>query len=689
MKVLPESVSEIDKRLHEMNVSRRSRELSWFYNHLNYMGFQWNQVDSSTGSIQDVPSRVRFRANKIQPAISHSVAKLTRNPPDWDVDSDIHEQGIQSARNVAERYLEYVWDKEGMPVKSKELMTSVRIYGTSFLHVSWDPDAGDELNPRDFFAEERDLPQLLETFAGDEKKALAFLSGKYKVRTGDILIEHLSPFYVYLDETATSIKGARWAIICKRRSLDEVRQKWGKAAKDVVEEKSDILGQSYLHYLRQIVSPNVSTGAPFIPGIVEGGVTVKELWERPSVEHPKGRLVIVAGNTTLHEGDNPFVGSSAEIPLVRFRDQLVVDSIWGQASLDHAIPIQRDYNKARSDGIEHRHSHAAGKWLVPRGAGVVQGALDNRADEVIEFNPIALGTGSPVTPQRVQPGSTSPLLTEALGICDSELSEVFGLHDVSKGTVPSGISSGVAIELLQEADDTRLGSVLEEAHAGYADLGRMVLDLCQKFVTETREFQAIMGEDAEGEILEFTGRDLSYRNVKVRMGSILFRKRAARQQKVMELLQYGGLELFNTPELRKLLMNAVGLAVDFYDPMAQHEKRALYENQQIKRGEFPLVLDWQDDDTHIRIHEAEMNSLAFDRMPPQVQQMFMMHRQQHKDAKTRKMAEMAMQGMALQPQVPGSVPGTAPQIPGAGPVPASAESDTLGADLNMGEDGTP
>jgi hypothetical protein len=42
------------------------------------------------------------------------------------------------------------------------------------------------------------------------------------------------------------------------------------------------------------------------------------------------------------------------------------------------------------------------------------------------------------------------------------MTEISGIHDVSKAMVPTGVTAASAINLLQEADDTRLGPEIAE-----------------------------------------------------------------------------------------------------------------------------------------------------------------------------------------------------------------------------------
>lgn len=659
-------VAEIEALVGSYRSERSQLELSWLINQLWYMGFQWTALDNITGDTTEIANEVRYRANKIQSSIHHSVSKLTKSPPDWDVDTDEGGQSVRAARRVAERYLEYVWEREGMQLKTKDLGFQIRIFGTSFLYTYWDPNKGDRLDPKDYISQTPDgkivgLKDVLDAFGGKKREAAAFLKGKKRLHMGDIAVEVLSPFDVYVDPTAEDVRSCQWVMVSKVRHINDVKKRFGSDASDVCPDDFTSGGQVLKHRLRQYVDPNVGQGG-LARLKLNDAVMVNEWWERPSEEHPNGRYIIHANGKVLYYGKNPYVGTEAEIPIVRFRDVYIPGRFHGMAATSQAIPMQMDYNKARSDQIMARHDHAAPMWLVPNGADVKQ--IDRRSNRVMRYNAISHGTGAPLKPERMQPAAMSQNQALSFELADAEIQDVFGVHDVSKGSVPSGVKSGVAIQLLQETDDTRLGSILQEMHDGYAVLGRMVLDLAKRYIVEERTFSDVSGR-ARGDVIRFQSEDLNWRNVRVRIGSMAQRQRAAKQQAAIEFLQYGGGELLESPDQKKWLMKAIGLDIEIDDPAAVHEKRALYENTQLERGLMPEVLDYQDHQIHLKILEERMNELSFDDLPKGVQELFHEHRQEHLSAiDSKALRELQVQqALAEQMGSMGSGPGEAQNLP--------------------------
>lgn len=635
--------------------NRHSYEQGWYLNQLFYQGFQWNYVDALTGDVTVIPQDIRFRSNLILPAVQAKVAKLTASQPDWDVESEIENQGIQNARYVAEKLLEWVWDDQEMPYDSRELVTSMLVQGTGHIYVYWDDQAGDPLSPEDVFPSSEsfspeDVARAIQDFGGEAKLA-RFLDGVDTLYSGGLRMEVISCFDFHVDPSAVDEDSARWMMVSKIRSVAEVEERFPQAKGKV--QKEDInkgSGPYYRHRVGRLVNPNVSTGAA-TRAVIDDGVVLNEYWERPSREHPEGLFVVYANDKVLHSGPNPYVGTAAELPFVRFRDVIINERYWGGATTDHAINIQLDYNKAWSDLIKNRHDHGANKWLVPRGAGLLPGAIDRETDEVIEYNAIAVGSGAPLMPQRVPPGIATNLHTESMDRCKMAIDDLYGIHEVSRGNAPTGVTAMGAIQLLQAADDQKTGPVLQELYRGYARVGRMVLDLFKVFADDIRTFRSVVGNDSEGEIIDFTGADLSNRAVRVKMGSLMGRSRAYRQQGLLSILQYAGPEFFENTDLKRALMNVVGLRADMVDPNSQDRTRAIYENKQMEQGEVPRVEDYDDHQLHLAVVEQRMKELSFDRLPPQVQAMFRAHREAHLTAiQEAAQSALEMQAAAAQAQ---------------------------------------
>lgn len=633
---------------------RMALEQSWFLNHINYLGFQWHLFSPLSSTLNHVTEAVRYRANFLQPLVHHRVAKLTSSPPDWDVDTPHSSRLSADFAEICEEFLEYIWDKEHMSAQSKRLATMSSIYGTCIAHAYWDPNAGEPITPEDFFRPnhlgmQMGDDELLEAFDGDVKAAERFLDGEEELYSGDICIDLVTPFEFFIDPHACEVKDARWAMMVRKRPIDTVLERFPEFEDLEPDSHNDKLSMKYADWLHSFVSPNVgAVGGTLDQGPQDDVVYLYEYWERPCRDYPGGIYAVYANKRILHFGPNEYAGTAAELPFVKFIDVDVPGRFWGCAALEQAISVQRDYNKARSDMIKASHDHANPKILLPNTCGVSPGAFNRDSNEVVRYNPAGFG-GVIAEPKRMEGGNVSNMHTSRLELSMQEMREIMGVHEVSSGQLPSGDVAGITVRLLQEADSTRIGSVLQLFQRSYEQLGELVLSLGKRFITESRYFESISGESEKGKIIEFTGEDLNFRRVRIRMGSMQGRQRAAEQQAILSLLQYGGPEMFDTPKLREALLMAAGVKtanaglIDSVD-----ENRAIYNITLIKRGIYPEVNDYDDHTIHIRLVESEMKDPAFDGLPPEVKNGLRQYRLEHLAMKQEAEAQQLAQMQAMQ-----------------------------------------
>jgi hypothetical protein len=461
---------------------------------------------------------------------------------------------------------------------------------------------------------------LLDAFGGDTESMIGWPDGSKEIRDGDIKIEVLNPFDVYVDPAASCVESSSWVCIKRLMSVDDVKEVYDK---DVTPEAlGDGTGPTYKYRLWQLASPNVVSGGTSSMAL-DNCVEVKEFWERPTPKNKRGRLFIYANGVVLRDGENPFNGLSAEIPLTRARDLPRLAGFWGISTTESAIPLQRSYNKARSDVIQAEHDQAAPKIMVPRGCGIKQGAFDRTSNELVDYTALSIGSGQPLRPWRMEGASVSNLHTVSIESANMEMDEVYGLSDISKGNAPTGVSAGVALDILLKESDIRLGGITAEMTAAYALLGKMVLDVAKRFLPDEGVFTEIAGENASPEIVSFMKADLNAKNVRVRMGSLVERRRMRRQQTAIELLQYGGAELFSTAEARRTLFSASGMADALPHQETAFERRAKKIISQLKQGIDAPIMPWHNNDVIVEKLSEWMNEPEFDEEPEMVQALAM------------------------------------------------------------------
>jgi hypothetical protein len=324
-----------------------------------------------------------------------------------------------------------------------------------------------------------------------------------------------------------------------------------------------------------------------------------------------------------HNGDRP-------LPLVHYREIDVPFRLWGRSSLEDQIPDQKAYNKALSIILEH-HSLFKGKWIVPRGAHLKESNLDSSADEVVEAIPIG---GQMPHMANIHP--PQPTLFNVLKQHRENMMEQSGVREVSRGALPSGARSGVAIQLLQESDTTQIGTTaidIAEADARVANLALLVA--AERMVVPQKI--RIIGKNNEVDVVDnFTG-DMLRGNTQVIVAGTLGApfSLVARKAEILDMEQRGA---FINPETGRTDWRTVmellefGQTQDVFSEQALDEAQAETENREMVNGAMPMAKRYQDHQLHVKIHNRRRKApeyIELIKQQPQIDQMYEQHLQQH------------------------------------------------------------
>lgn len=175
-------------------------------------------------------------------------------------------------------------------------------------------------------------------------------------------------------------------------------------------------------------------------------------------------------------------------------------------------------------------------------------------------------------------------------LCIKLVDLVTGVNDVSEGRRPTGITSGRAIDALQEKAQVIYREKIRHLDLYLEEQARMFISLGQNWYTEKRKLQ-IMAK-GEKQTVEFRGPDLiSDMAVHIESGSTLPNNRAVRQGMMIELAKNGKLtnktlfkelEVPNADqELAALEAGPIGIAMQKLAKTGLFDEKMLQEAQQI------------------------------------------------------------------------------------------------------------
>ena len=609
-------VAAITTHWQERERWKRPYEKTWYVNHAALVGqhyLVWNDYTRNFDTPHRTPShRVRLVIPFMLQYWRRTVARLTAHAPTMlvvpETADEIGAQEARSNQRVLDAelsrldYSQIRRDGTGWAIES----------GNVIYHVRWNPHAG---------------PALTDPATGqpvlDESGA--------PLHRGDIEIDIGNPFEFDADPKASCVKEAEWVMRNVIRSLDWIQEHYPERGAWVKAEP--VYAHSY--YLKRVramagLYGNIGEGstAQESDESAKNSAVVHEYWEKASRKHPQGRFVVVAGGVVLHNGPNPYkamLDAGFPFPFVHTGEIKVPGRFWYMAMIEQAFPLNRNYNKARSQEVENRTLHGRPKILVPKVCRIRLGSFDPEPGEKIEYTQGPRGE----RPEIMYPQSTTQATQVETAHTKDDLAEVLSAHEASRGIMPSANAPAEALRLLQTADETVLG--LTEANFRTADeaIAKMILALAGQFWTEQRLVR-IVGAGGGVESYKIGGGELGKpHDVRMVPMSSMWRDPERQRATVAQLIE---LQILNPQQNRDIILKALDLASleDVFADDRLDEVWAARENELMEGGTQPVPRDFENHGIHIKVHDRYRKSDRYRGLAPEWQALVDQHVATHK-----------------------------------------------------------
>jgi len=346
------------------------------------------------------------------------------------------------------------------------------------------------------------------------------------IYTGEIVLEKVNPLHFYYNMDATCDEELREVI--HRFPKDKA------VAEEEFAEQMKKLGITELEpQSRSDANPETIAASKKL-GIgqhedVKTTVIENDIWVKKSKKYPNGKHVIVIGDHTLVEEDNP---EPDKLPFFTYAVNPQDNDIQGLGITYPIIPIQRDMNKNRSIIAENSDTMGHLKWIEKEGSVTNPAAFDDMSGERIQFTGDFAPTQSRVNPI---PEYISSGFWDLLEIAKF----VTHLQDIGLGTLPkrgSQMSTGTTTELVNSEevmfapDKARMVGFVQK-------IVRRYLFLAKKYYAEDR-IVTIVGENKRPEAVTFKAEQLDDNyNVDINVGDGFARSDDAQVTAITQLMQ--------------------------------------------------------------------------------------------------------------------------------------------------------
>ena len=576
-----ELVAHILEDFEARKVERKPFERQWQINANFVVGNQYCSVDSF-GNTCSVDKDYDWQENQVYNYIASMyesrLAKLARVRPQMTVlPSTSEEKDIKSAK-VSKSILKSVEHKLNLSRIIAKATKWSELCGTAFYKVVWNSENG-------------------RVIGADSK-------GKI-IREGDIDISVCPPFEIYPDNIACeSLDDCRSLIHARAYHIDVIKQNWGV---DVEGQDIDVISCDTVENVGAYNYTSINTTV--IKTTKKNHAIVLEYYEKPSKKYKNGRLIIIAGNKLVHNGELPFENGEDKkrsFPFIRQISQEQSNNFFGTTIINRIIPLQRALNATKNRKYEFMNRISQGILAVEDGSV----DTDSLEEDGLKPGKILVYRQGATPPMFMASGGLPSDFSNEEDRIMNQMTTLSGLSDLTSAISTYANMSGTALQLLIEQDDAKLTTSAEEIRFAIRAVGRQILRLYKQFVKSKRVGRIIGGDNREVELFYFNSSDISSEDIVFETENELTETVAQRRSMIFELLNAGLLSDENgniNNRMRSKILELLGYGIweQGQDIASLQRGHAQKENIEcLNKHKVPRAQDIDDHDIHITEHTA-------------------------------------------------------------------------------------
>lgn len=580
--------------------SRIAHEGIWMQNMASVLGFQnlfWNVNSRSFQPINRAGGamrRNRITVNKMLPYLQNRLAKLTKNPPKYEVRPEDSTQEAKDNARFKMDILQAKWEDLDINNSRQDLVMMSEEMGHSYMGVFWDDTKGQ------FVIDPETNEEMFE---------------------GDMRVDVISPLEMFPDPLATCFEECKYWIRAKVRPLTYFKDQYPNG--DQVKEEEVWLLSAQM----QARINAMNTRGPAASGQMQGfknSALELAYFERPCKKYPKGRMIVTANKILLKNEELP----TGKIPFAKFDCVKVGGKYYSESLVTHARPVLDQYNQVIRRRADWTNKLLTGKFIYAKGSEIQREAMTDEQGEMIQYTPVtnAIGGGEPKAVDIPTIPSYAYKEEESL---DGIMAEIFGIGEVSRGTLPSASVPALGMQMLIEADDARLAPQIANHESSFATIGNLILDYVQQYYKTPRKMK-FLGKN-KYTIKNVSGDQLEGSNdVIVVRGSMIPGSKALKRQDIANALEMGLYGDIQDPTVRQEVIDQMeyGDMDTLFIDASLEEARATKYVEQIKAGQMPDVDEA--DPFKVILKELKRFRLSdeYEQLPDNVKEIFLAVREE-------------------------------------------------------------
>src|SRR3990172_5803143 len=620
--------------------------------------------DGNTGEISTLRDTARNMPRPVNDLLGRyvetNIALLTENRPRPRVTAKSDRRDDLKAAELSELTMEYLWEALTMPEKHRELARMILYCGTAWLEVYYDELAvrhpvGETTTEESSFAipseEGAPIDINLQRTVTDKK-------GKTSIEFGEVVANVSSPFEMHLPMVHYwNGDDMGWILREYYTPISALQDKYGSSGTKGILTKKNGWNIDALERLRDGEGGKGSVSPQNLPlwwyerltDLVEGpgpslyvgtpetwsGYTVVRVFDRkPSPMWPNGRTIIVAGDQLLYDSPKDRGARAFDPrwptrwhPYIRYHWESMLGSIYARSLVSKLLPKIKRINNIDTAAIMYRRTVPIASWVVPKGTVVVEDFFTGgQGGQILEYDPRRTNNQAP---QAIFPPSFPEAILNERATQIAEMESIARTEQVLRGERPTGVNSATMLDVLRKQALASRSAILQAWDESLQDTGSALLQETVKYVKKDKRYAERIRLLAREKgisrmtIEAFSGSDLQD-NVIVRVdtASQALVSKEARQQRVMEFLQYAAALMSLPLGLQQNILEELQIKGDL-NPAGPDVDRAKAMIVWIKNGTFERVVPFPEDNPYV-FHEllvAEMKDESFYDWPEQSQLM--------------------------------------------------------------------
>ena len=571
--------------LQERKTERQILEQQWTLNANFLVGNQYCEINTYRGDIEQLEPVYdwleRETFNQIAPLIETRIANLKKINYMMKVKPATNELDDYAKAEVSTSVLQHTQKVSDFESKKNTAIHWNELTGNCFFLSWWDKDKGEKLA----------VEQILDIDENGEQK-----TKETAYFQGDLDYGLITPYELYPESIfKQSVEAQRSIILEQVKTVDDIYDLYGiKVEGNNIEtfELTPLGSGGGFGYENTTVTIGHRT--------IDNAEKVITYFERPSKHKPNGQMIIIVGDEHLvYYGDLPY----SRIPIVQTVCVEVAGQFFGKSVIERLIPIQRAYNGCVNRIHEYIKHIAIGSYITE------EGSIDIEEYEQNGQAPGAMlvykqGSQAPIpVPNGVLPNE---VMTERYNL-KQDMEYAAGVSQMMVyGSTPSGVTSGKALDILTESDNTRLSLTGDNIRNSVRKLAIMWLEIYKIYATTHRIVNYVGGNNI-GKAIIWSNEDINSYDVDYVTENELLMSEDAQKQRFFDAYNMGLFTdkngLIPTRVKQKALeYMKCGNYSDIMSIDQLQIQSAQRENVFFENGVLPEVSDFDEHEIHIEEH---------------------------------------------------------------------------------------